>query len=169
MKPWRAEINRIEREEKTEVELVKVETVKQLEKHITTDELTDFLRSHMTPFDDSREFTKQGIVDALSSVPNGGGFIILAENDCKLVGALVMLSTGMKNYIPGYCLLFIGVDSSERGSGIGQQIINYALEITKGDVYLHVEENNPARRLYERMGFKHAYSEMRYYQTEVNT
>ncbi len=163
------DINRVLRPEKTDIELVKVESLSQLEKHISSDELAKFLCEHMEPFDDSTDYTKQGIKDSLTGKPDKGGFIILAKNDGQIVGALVMLATGMKNYIPGYCLLFIGVDSSERGAGIGQQIMNHALEITKGDVYLHVEENNPAKRLYERMGFKHTYAEMRYYPTEVNT
>ena len=38
-----------------------------------------------------------------------------------------------------------------------------ALENASGDVALHVEKDNPARFLYEKLGFKNPYLEMRYY------
>ena len=36
-----------------------------------------------------------------------------------------------------------------------------ALKLTKGDVALHVEPDNPAKKLYERLGFTNKYLEMR--------
>ena len=44
-----------------------------------------------------------------------------------------------------------------RGQGIGTQLISHMLDYTKGkyaSVSLSVSPNNPARRLYERFGFK---------------
>jgi ribosomal protein S18 acetylase RimI-like enzyme len=45
---------------------------------------------------------------------------------------------------------------------VGRQIIDRALSECEGAVKLHVERDNPARRLYERFGFTNTYLEMRY-------
>ncbi len=37
-----------------------------------------------------------------------------------------------------------------------------AIEIADGNIALHVEPNNPARFLYEKIGFTSKYLEMRY-------
>ena len=36
-----------------------------------------------------------------------------------------------------------------------------ATELTKGDIALHVEPDNPAKKLYEKLGFTNKYLEMR--------
>jgi GNAT superfamily N-acetyltransferase len=54
------------------------------------------------------------------------------------------------------CLMEISLLEAERGRGIGGAIIATVLERAALDdieVTLHVEPNNPARRLYERLGF----------------
>jgi ribosomal protein S18 acetylase RimI-like enzyme len=39
--------------------------------------------------------------------------------------------------------------------------MNKAIELTEGDIALHVEKDNPARFLYEKVGFTNPYLEMR--------
>ena len=51
---------------------------------------------------------------------------------------------------------------SERGKGIGKQMMLKAIEIADGNLALHVEPDNPARFLYEKIGFTNKYLEMRY-------
>ena len=68
----------------------------------------------------------------------------------------------MKGYVPENILLFVAVSPEERGKGMGRRIVEYALGKVEGGVKLHVEYDNPARRLYERIGFTSKYAEMRY-------
>ena len=49
-----------------------------------------------------------------------------------------------------------------RGQGLGRRIIEEACGGLDGAVKLHVEYDNPAKRLYERIGFSTKYAEMRY-------
>ena len=92
-----------------------------------------------------------------------GGFVLIAEHDEKPIGALLMLRTGMAGYIPENVLLFVGVSPDARGKGIGSKIIRKGFELADGDVKLHVEYDNPAKRLYERLGMTSKYAEMRYH------
>jgi len=115
----------------------------------------------MRPYNDTLKDTLAGITDALENRPAPGGFIVCAMEGHMLLGALVMLNTGMSGYIPPNLLLFIAVDPEKRGQGIGTNLLSKSLENTHGPVKLHVEADNPARRLYERAGFRTAYLDMR--------
>jgi len=74
-----------------------------------------------------------------------------------------MLSTGMKGYVPENFLLFVAVERRHRRKKIGAELITRALALCKGGVKLHVEHDNPAKRLYERLGFTIADVRRRYY------
>jgi len=129
---------------------------------ITPDELASFLYESLKPYEDPLPQVRQGITDALEPEHLEPGFILIAEQDRKPVGALLMLRTGMKGYIPENLLLMVAVDPSMRGRGVGADIINRSFEVADGDVKLHVEYDNPAKRLYERLGMVTKYAEMRY-------
>lgn len=73
-----------------------------------------------------------------------------------------MNETGMEGFIPENILVYIAVDANIRGKGIGKQLINEAISRVNGDVKLHVEYDNPAKNLYERLGFTNKYAEMRF-------
>ena len=124
--------------------------------------LTEFLHEKMKPYEDTREDVDRGLRFALDLEQPGDGFAVLASQDGKLVGAVVFLATGMKGYVPENLLLFICVDPMLRGRGLGDQLIRRGLALCQGQTKLHVESDNPAKRLYGRLGFAHKYDEMRH-------
>jgi ribosomal protein S18 acetylase RimI-like enzyme len=67
----------------------------------------------------------------------------------------------MEGYIPENILVYIAVDGSQRGKGIGKTLMQKAISLAQGDIALHVEPDNPARHLYEKLGFTNKYLEMR--------
>ncbi len=129
---------------------------------LSLDDLVRFLHAEMQPYHDQPDDIRRGVLNALSGCPAAGGFVLVAERDAQILGSLVMIGTGMQGYAPEHMLLFVGVHHDCRGEGLGGKLIRRALELTPGDVKLHVEKDNPARRLYERLGFKDKYAEMRY-------
>jgi ribosomal-protein-alanine N-acetyltransferase len=126
------------------------------------DALTHFLHEHLKPYQDTLPDIRRGLDDALENRPSPGGFVLLARVEAKLVGTLVMLRTGMRGYVSENLLLFVAVDGALRGHGIGATLVRAAVERCDGDVKLHVEYDNPAKRLYERLGFCTKYAEMRF-------
>jgi ribosomal-protein-alanine N-acetyltransferase len=120
-----------------------------------------FLHRALGRFGDDPADIARGISDALSPDPPGRGFVLLALQADRLVGALVMLRTGMSGYVPENLLLYVAVEPEARGCGIGEHLCREAAASCDGDVKLHVEYDNPAKRLYERLGFENKYAEMR--------
>ncbi len=129
---------------------------------LTADQFVDFMFTHLGRFGDPKEDIRKCLRYAFSDEKSEGGFALAAFYGGELVGGLIMNRTGMANYIPDWVLVYVAVDSSYRGQGFGRQIIEEAFTHCDGDVKLHVEYDNPAKRLYERIGFTNKYAEMRY-------
>ncbi len=133
---------------------------------LTRDAFTEFLYNYLQPYGDSREAIGKAIDYAFSEESGKGGFLLAAFHEQRLVGALVMNETGMAGYIPENVLVYIAVDPGMRGRGFGKRIIDAAKKQVHGDIKLHVEYENPAKRLYEREGFTSKYAEMRWTQEQ---
>ena len=125
-------------------------------------DLSKRIQEWMHPYSDTPSDTLRGVLDALEGRPAPGGFIIIASSESSVPsGALVMLKTGMRGYIPPNLLLFLAVDPSRRRSGIGSRLLQKAVENSHGPIKLHVEPDNPALSLYRKNGFSPAYLDMR--------
>jgi [ribosomal protein S18]-alanine N-acetyltransferase len=128
---------------------------------LTQDKFINFLHKHLDRFTDPKEQIEKSIDYAFSNAEGKGGFLLAGFWDGELVGCLVMNNTGMQGYIPENILVYVAVDAKYRGKGIGSDIIMRSFEIAKGDIKLHVEYDNPAKKLYERLGMTTKYAEMR--------
>jgi GNAT superfamily N-acetyltransferase len=143
-------------------------TFKKLRKESDFDEnqgrenFVDFLYTHLDQFGDPKEAINKCIDYALGKDGKPGGFLLAAYYEEKLVGTLIINNTGMSGYIPEHILVYVAVDAAYRGKGFGKQIVERAIADCTGDVKLHVEYENPAKRLYERIGFSTKYAEMRF-------
>ncbi len=124
--------------------------------------VADFLLHHLGPYGDKKEDILKAIDYSLSAEPGKGGFVLVAEANDELLGAVVMNSTGMNGYIPDNILVYIATHDQHRGKGIGKALMQHAMQEAKGDIALHVEPDNPARGLYNSLGFTNKYIEMRY-------
>lgn len=123
--------------------------------------IVNFLYDHLDEFGDSKQSITAALDYALTTAPMAGGFILLAEENEKIIGTVVMNQTGMKGYIPENILVYIAVHRDHRGKGLGKKLMEESMFYTKGDIALHVEPENPARFLYEKVGFDNKYLEMR--------
>jgi len=133
----------------------------ELEKITPLSDFVDFLYENLDEFGDTKEAITACVAYAFSEEAGKGGFLIGAYEDGKMLGALIMNETGMAGYIPENILVYIAVSPESRGKGLGRKIIEESYKYIKGNVALHVEYENPAKRLYERLGFTSKYAEMR--------
>ncbi|MFO7626217.1 MAG: GNAT family N-acetyltransferase [Candidatus Fermentibacteraceae bacterium] len=138
-----------------------IEKSENLSAFIDLSELAKFLHESLKPYDDPICEITSGIEQALSPDIDAGGFVALALDGRSPVGALVMLDTHMRGFVPPNLVLYVAVSPLRRGEGIGAALLSRSIERCGGPVKLHVEYDNPAKRLYERLGFRTRYAEMR--------
>ncbi len=132
----------------------------------TTDEeytkIANFLQEHLEEYGDPLPDIQKAMNFALTTENSFGGAIIVKYLDNQIVASVVLNKTGMKDYIPENILVYIAVHHDYRGRKIGKELMNKAIEISQGNIALHVEPDNPAKFLYEKIGFTNKYLEMRY-------
>ncbi len=124
-------------------------------------EIIEFLSRHLDEFGDDREAIGKAIDYAMKDRISPGGFVLLSREGREITGAVVINQTGMESYIPENILVYIAVHREHRGKGLGKKLMQQAIDLSKGDIALHVEPNNPALYLYEKLGFENKYLEMR--------
>lgn len=116
-----------------------------------------FLHQHLENYGDK----VTDIQKAINYVFERGGSVTIQYINNEIVGAVVINETGMGGYIPENILVYIAVNNKYRGKGLGKQLMQKAIKNCKGDIALHVEKDNPAKFLYEKLGFTNPYLEMR--------
>ncbi|HJS00443.1 MAG TPA: GNAT family N-acetyltransferase [Flavobacterium sp.] len=121
--------------------------------------IAEFLYEHLEEYGDKIEDILKCIAYVMN--PEKGGSIILGIDENRIVGVVILNNTGMKGFIPENILVYIAVDNSQRGKGYGKKLMQKAISIADGDIALHVEPTNPAKKLYEKLGFTNKYLEMR--------
>ena len=121
--------------------------------------IAEFLCTHLEEYGDKIEDILKCIAYVMN--PQKGGNIIVGIDNNAIVGAVILNNTGMKGFIPENILVYIAVDNSQRGKGYGKILLQKAISVADGDIALHVEPDNPAKKLYEKLGFTNKYLEMR--------
>jgi len=139
-----------------------IEQASDLPDGLSRDALAAFLHHTMKPWEDTLADILRAFDYCFSTAEGKGGFVLIAMQERELVGVVVFLRTGMEGYVPGHMLLFVSVKPALRGRGFGRKLIERGLARCDGPVKLHVEYDNPAKRLYEKVGFASKYAEMRY-------
>lgn len=124
-------------------------------------EIINFLFEHLQEFGDEKKDIEKAIDYSLKEFISFGGFVMLIVEENKILGATVINKTGMGGYIPENILVYIATHKDYRGKGLGKMLMQKAIDYSEGDIALHVEATNPAKKLYEKLGFTNPYLEMR--------
>ena len=137
----------------------------QLEPLTTLEKLNiiNFLHAHLGEYSDTRENIGYAVDYALDSNPRAGGFILQMTEDDNLAGIAVMNRTGMQGYVPENFLVYLAVHKDYRGKGLAQKMLQRIIQLTNGDIVMHVEKDNPVFELCRKAGFENPYLEMRYH------
>ena len=125
------------------------------------EKITGFLFDNLQEFGDPKPDIEKAISYALKETSSFGGFVLVSYLQNEISGAVVVNQTGMKDYIPENILVYIATHKDHRGEGIGKALIQKAIDLAEGNIALHVEPDNPAKFLYEKVGFSSKYLEMR--------
>lgn len=129
--------------------------------HLEKKRIAQFLHEHLEQYGDALSAITKAIEYTQKERAGLGGKVIIAKEEDTIVGATVVNKTGMAEYIPENILVYIATHSEHRGKGIGKKLMKAVMSECKGSIALHVEQDNPARHLYEKLGFTNPYLEMR--------
>lgn len=133
-----------------------VRRVEKRDLDMSTDDIVHILNQWMMEYTDPLYEMKDALEAAFDK-----GFVLMAYYNNELAGITVVINTGFENFIPTYHLGYIATKRTIKGRGIATQLLTKAIELSKGNISLHVErENNRAIRLYEKMGFEKSYLRM---------
>lgn len=124
-------------------------------------QILNFLFEHLDQYGDTKQDIQKAIDYALKRNDKQGGILHIAMDNQNIIGAVVINKTGMEGYIPENILVYIATHNQYRGKGVGKKMMQMAIEQTEGNIALHVEPDNPAKKLYEKLGFTNKYLEMR--------
>jgi ribosomal-protein-alanine N-acetyltransferase len=124
--------------------------------------IVQFLFEQLQEYGDPIQDIEKAIGYAMKDYESFGGMILVSFIDDLISGVVVLNKTGMKDYIPENILVYIATHKDMRGKGIGKFLMKKSIELTDGNIALHVEPENPARFLYEKVGFTSKYIEMRH-------
>lgn len=118
-------------------------------------------------FEKTENVTKSNIREAveyaLKNKPSFGGFVLTAHVSRQLIGAIVVNRTGMEGYNPNNLFVYVTFHEDYRNDETTMlQILKKAIDLTDGDIALHVEPRNPVLRLYKKIGFEAQYLELRF-------
>jgi ribosomal-protein-alanine N-acetyltransferase len=141
------------------VEIKKIDSYHQWPSRWAVSDYVLWLHHWLAPFTDDPEAIQEALNYALKS-PQGGA-VFFGEENGELVSTAVVNRTGMAKYIPENILVYLAVSPPYRNRGYGRELCAAVLEAFPGDFALHVEYENPAVRLYQRLGFQSKYAEMR--------
>lgn len=127
-------------------------------------EIVGFLFDQLDEYGDAQKEIAECMKFALGEGEKALGGMVLVARSVKdeIVGATIVNETGMSGYIPEHILVYIAVHQSTRGKGIGEKMVRTVINSVEGNIALHVEPQNPAVKLYEKLGFTNKYIEMRY-------
>ena len=124
-------------------------------------QIVDFLYENLDQYGDKKKDITKAIEYSIKEFGSFGGFTMIVIEGQTIKGAVVINKTGMSGYIPENILVYIAIHKDYRGQGLGKLLMKKAIRYSKGDIALHVEANNPAKILYEKLGFTNPYLEMR--------
>ena len=124
-------------------------------------EVVDFLFDNLQEYGDPKHQIERAIDYSIKEFTSFGGFTMVLIEEEEIRAAVVVNKTGMDGYIPENILVYIATDKNHRGKGIGKKLLQSTIENAEGDIALHVDSDNPAKKLYEKFGFTNPYLEMR--------
>ena len=77
---------------------------------------------------------QKAIEYATKETPSFGGFILTAEEQGKIVAALIVNKTGMLGYMPEHIVVLRGILPTYKENPINNELIAKAMVLTKGDI-----------------------------------
>ena len=139
-----------------------VQEISKKDLDISYDEFLKKLDDWLLQFSDPMPEIKEAVENAFEE-----GYVLGAFDHGTIVGIAILSRSNYDTFFPKYHLSYIATKKTVKGKGIATELLQKAIQVSNGDLSLHVETNNKkAIRLYEKMGLRKKYYRMLYVGTE---
>lgn len=98
---------------------------------------------------------------AMKDRPSFGGYIVMVEEENRIVGATVVNKTGMADYGPENILVYFATEQDSTFE-MSKKMLNETIKIAKGDIAFLVTPDNPWKSIFRKLGFESKLLEMKY-------
>ena len=137
---------------------LEVREIDRREKLLSDEKIVSLVGEWLMEFGDPAEEIQNALDNAFEK-----GFVIVAYHNKQIAGIAIIVNLGFEKFATKYHLAYIASRGNTKGRGIATEILHKAIQLTEGNLSLHVENyNKRAIKLYEKMGFENCYSRMIY-------
>lgn len=99
---------------------------------------------------------------ALKEKPSFGGFILAMKKDHAFIASIVVNNTGMQGYKPNNIFVYVTIhEDYKNDEKVLKEIMCKALDMSNGDVALHIDPKSPIIKFYQKLGFTQRTLELR--------
>lgn len=99
---------------------------------------------------------------ALKEKPSFGGFILALKKDHSFIASIVVNNTGMQGYKPDNIFVYVTIhEAYQNDEQVLKEIMCKALDMSNGDVALHIDPKSPIIKFYQKLGFTQRTLELR--------
>jgi len=116
--------------------------------------IIDFLYRNIENTNVSEDDVKRAVAYALKETPSFGGFVLVQEDEDKILGVAVINQTGMGGSSPKSMLVQIATNNMHSDGNLLKDLVNRVVHHTGGDLGLQILPDNPAIAHFENFGFK---------------
>jgi len=116
--------------------------------------IIDFLYRNMENTNVSEDDVKRAVAYAVKEIPSFGGFVLVRENEDKMLGVAVINHTGTGGSNPKSMLVQIATNNMHSDGNLLKELVNRVIHHTGGDLGLQILPDNPAIAHFENFGFK---------------
>ena len=141
---------------------LEIREISREDKLISDEKIVSLVDDWLMEFSDPADEIQNALDNAFEK-----GFVIVAYLNKEIAGISVIVNFGFDKFATKYHLAYIATRKNTKGRGIATEILQKAIQLTDGNLSLHVENyNKRAIKLYEKMGFENCYSRMIYTASE---
>lgn len=123
--------------------------------------IVNFIFNNQVGSQDTKINIYRSVEYALSPYKYQGGFVLLAEKNKSILGSVVVNRTNMEGYVPKNLMVYLAADPDSAIPDFEKILLSKVIQLTSSELACHITVDNPAMKIFEDVGFKKNFFEMR--------
>lgn len=123
--------------------------------------IVNFIFNNQVGSRDTKINIYRSVEYALSPYKYQGGFVLLAEKNKSILGSVVVNRTNMEGYVPKNLMVYLAADPDSAIPDFEKILLSKVIQLTSSELACHITVDNPAMKIFEDVGFKKKFFEMR--------